>query len=190
MISSLVVSFVLSPLLIAIAIMIKIDSRGPIIFKHKRVGYKGKTFYLYKFRSMVDNAEELIKSFTPEQQKEWKKNYKLEHDPRITKVGSFLRKTSLDELPQLFNIIGGSLSVVGPRPVIGEELDKYGANKLKFLSVKPGLTGYWACHGRSNTTYDERMKMELYYVDHASISLDLKIIFKSIFSVLKKEGAK
>ena len=188
--SSLILFIILLPLFFAISIAIKIDSKGPILFKHKRIGYKGKTIYLYKFRSMVNNAEDLIKSFTPEQAKEWKENYKLEKDPRITKVGAFLRKTSLDELPQLLNIIGGSLSVVGPRPVIKDELEKYGDDKEKFLSVKPGLTGYWACHGRSNTTYEERMEMELYYIDNASFRLDLKIIFGTIFSVLKRDGAR
>lgn len=189
-VSALFLLIVISPIFVLIAIAIKIDSKGPILFKHKRIGYKGKPIYLYKFRSMVANAEDLIKTFTPEQQAEWQQNYKLDHDPRITKVGSFLRKTSLDELPQLLNIIGGSLSVVGPRPVIGDELEKYGDNKEKFLSVKPGLTGYWASNGRSNTTYDERMKMELYYVDNRSFSMDIKIIFKTFINVLKRDGAK
>lgn len=190
MISSLLLFIVISPLLLIVAISIKIDSKGPVLFKHKRIGYHGKEIYLYKFRSMVVNAEDLIKSFTPDQQREWKENYKLENDPRVTRVGKFIRKTSIDELPQLLNIIGGSLSVVGPRPVIGEELDKYGNNKEKLLSVKPGLTGYWASHGRSNTSYDERMSMELYYVDNASISLDIRILFKTVISVFKKEGAR
>lgn len=189
-ISSLLLFIVISPLLLIVAISIKIDSRGPVLFKHKRIGYHGKEIYLYKFRSMVVNAEDLIKSFTPEQQREWKENYKLENDPRVTRVGKFIRKTSIDELPQLLNIMGGSLSVVGPRPVIGEELDKYGNNKDKLLSVKPGLTGYWASHGRSNTSYDKRMAMELYYVDNASIALDIRILFKTVISVFKKEGAR
>lgn len=190
MISSLLLFIVISPLLLIVAISIKIDSKGPVLFKHKRIGYHGKEIYLYKFRSMVVNAEDLIKSFTPDQQREWKENYKLENDPRVTRVGKFIRKTSIDELPQLLNIIGGSLSVVGPRPVIGEELDKYGNNKEKLLSVKPGLTGYWASHGRSNTSYDERMSMELYYVDNASIALDIRILFKTVISVFRKEGAR
>ena len=180
----------LSPLFAIIAIAIKIDSKGPVFFAHKRIGKNGKIIKLYKFRSMVINAEELIKSFTPEQMKEYKENYKLTNDPRITKVGKFLRKTSLDELPQLINIINGDLSIIGPRPVIADELEKYGTNKDKFLSVTPGLTGYWAANGRSNTTYEQRMEMELYYIDNLSLKMDIKVFFKTILSVLKKEGAR
>ena len=179
----------LSPLFAIIAIAIKIDSKGPVFFAHKRIGKNGKIIKLYKFRSMVINAEELIKSFTPEQMREYKENYKLTNDPRITKVGKFLRKTSLDELPQLINIINGDLSIIGPRPVVADELEKYGVNKDKFLSVTPGLTGYWAANGRSNTTYEQRMEMELYYIDNISPKLDVKIFFKTIESVIKKEGA-
>ena len=180
----------LSPLFVIIAIAIKIDSKGPVFFAHKRIGKNGKIIKLYKFRSMVINAEELIKSFTPEQMREYKENYKLTNDPRITKVGKFLRKTSLDELPQLINIINGDLSIIGPRPVVADELEKYGVNKDKFLSVTPGLTGYWAPNGRSNTTYEQRMKMELYYIDNLSLKMDIKVFFKTILSVVKKEGAR
>lgn len=179
----------LSPLFAIIAIAIKIDSKGPVFFAHKRIGKNGKIIKLYKFRSMVINAEELIKSFTPEQMREYKENYKLTNDPRITKVGKFLRKTSLDELPQLINIINGDLSIIGPRPVVADELEKYGVNKDKFLSVTPGLTGYWVANGRSNTTYEQRMEMELYYIDNLSLKMDIKVFFKTILSVLKKEGA-
>lgn len=179
----------LSPLFAIIAIAIKIDSKGPVFFAHKRIGKNGKIIKLYKFRSMVINAEELIKSFTPEQMREYKENYKLTNDPRITKVGKFLRKTSLDELPQLINIINGDLSIIGPRPVVADELEKYGVNKDKFLSVTPGLTGYWAANGRSNTTYEQRMEMELYYIDNLSLKMDIKVFFKTILSVVKKEGA-
>mgnify|MGYP002549229119 FL=1 len=180
----------LSPLFAIIAIAIKIDSKGPVFFAHKRIGKNGKIIKLYKFRSMVINAEELIKSFTPEQMREYKENYKLTNDLRITKVGKFLRKTSLDELPQLINIINGDLSIIGPRPVVADELEKYGVNKDKFLSVTPGLTGYWAANGRSNTTYEQRMEMELYYIDNLSLKMDIKVFFKTILSVLKKEGAR
>jgi bacterial sugar transferase family protein len=179
----------LSPVFAIIAIAIKIDSKGPVFFTHKRIGKNGNIIKLYKFRSMVINAEELIKSFTPEQMREYKENYKLTNDPRITKVGKFLRKTSLDELPQLINIINGDLSIIGPRPVVADELEKYGVNKDKFLSVTPGLTGYWAANGRSNTTYEQRMEMELYYIDNLSLKMDIKVFFKTILSVLKKEGA-
>lgn len=179
----------LSPVFLILAICIKIDSKGPVIFAHKRIGKKGKEFNMYKFRSMYENAEEMIENFNEEQKREWQENFKLENDPRITKVGKFLRKTSLDELPQIVNIIKGDLSIIGPRPVIGEELEKYGKNKEKFLSITPGLTGYWQANGRSNTTYEERMQMELYYIDNQSLRLDIKVFFKTIVSVIKKEGA-
>ena len=180
---------ILLPVFLIIAIAIKIESKGPVFFKHTRIGKNGKIIKIYKFRSMVQNAEDLIKIFTPEQMKEYKENYKLINDPRITKVGKFLRKTSLDELPQIINILKGELSIIGPRPVVQEELEKYGDNAAKFLSVTPGLTGYWAANGRSDTTYEQRMEMELFYVDNLSIKLDLKIFFKTILSVLKREGA-
>lgn len=180
---------VLSPIFLIIAIAIKIESKGPVFFKHARIGKNGKIIKLYKFRSMVINAEELIKSFTPEQMKEYKENYKLTNDPRITKIGKFLRKTSLDELPQLLNIIKGDLSIIGPRPVVTDELEKYGTNTEKFLSVTPGLTGYWAANGRSCTTYEQRMQMELYYIDNLSLKMDVKVFFKTIEAVIKREGA-
>ena len=180
---------VLSPIFLIIALAIKLESKGPVFFKHTRIGKDGKIIKLYKFRSMVTNAEELIKAFTPEQMKEYKENYKLTNDPRITKVGKFLRKTSLDELPQLLNIIKGDLTIIGPSPVIAEELKKYGTNTEKFLSVTPGLTGYWAANGRSCTTYEQRMQMELYYIDNLSLKMDVKVFFKTIEAVIKREGA-
>lgn len=180
---------ILSPFFLLIGIIIKLDSKGPIFFTHNRIGKNGKPFKMYKFRTMYQNAQEMINDFTEEQMKEWKENYKLKNDPRITKIGNILRKTSLDELPQIWNIIKGDLSIIGPRPVIDEELEKYGSNKEKFLSITPGLTGYWQANGRSDTTYEERMEMELYYVDHISWKLDVKIFFKTIVSVIKKEGA-
>ena len=186
---SLMGLIVLSPVFLLIAILIKKESDGPVFFKHKRIGKNGKEIYIYKFRSMVPNAEELIKKFTPEQMKEFKENFKLENDPRITKIGKFLRKTSLDELPQLINILKGDLSIIGPRPVVKEEVEKYKNNKRKFLSITPGLTGYWAANGRSDTTYEQRMIMELYYIDNISFKLDLKVFFKTIISVVKREGA-
>ena len=180
---------VLSPLFLILAILIKLDSKGPVFFLHTRIGKNGKNIKIYKFRTMVTNAEKLIKEFTPEQMKEYKENYKLTNDPRITKIGKFLRKTSLDELPQLINIIKGDLSIIGPRPVVKDELEKYGENMAKFLSVTPGLTGNWAANGRNNTTYEERMKLELEYVDNISFKTDVKIFFQTIFAVIKKEGA-
>lgn len=179
----------LSPVFLLLAIIIKIDSEGSVFFAHTRIGKNGKKFKMYKFRTMYENAQEMIKDFTPEQKKEWEENFKLKNDPRITKIGKVLRKTSLDELPQIINIIKGDLSIIGPRPVIDVELEKYGENKEKFLSITPGLTGYWQANGRSATTYEDRMKMELYYIDHMSAELDLKIFLKTFIKVFKREGA-
>ena len=180
---------ILSPIFVIIAVAIKVESKGPVFFKHTRVGKNGEIIKIYKFRTMVDKAEDLIKKFTPEQMKEYKENYKLKNDPRITKIGKILRRASLDELPQLINIIKGELAIIGPRPVVQEELEKYGVNAEKFLSVTPGLTGNWAANGRSCTSYEHRMKMELFYVDNISLKLDVEIFFKTIETVIKREGA-
>ena len=181
---------VLSPFFLIISLLIKVTSKGPVFFVHERVGLNGKKFKLIKFRTMVNNAEEMIASFSPEQKKEWEENYKLKDDPRITKIGKFLRRTSLDELPQLINILKGDMSIVGPRPVVDEELNWYGDKKDKLLSVKPGLTGWWAVNGRSNVPYPERCELELYYVDHISFALDVKIILKTLGAIIKKDGAR
>lgn len=186
---SLIGLIVLSPVFIILSILVKTTSEGPVFFAHKRVGKGGKTIKIYKFRSMVTNAEELIKQFTPEQKAEYEKNFKLENDPRITKVGNFMRKTSLDELPQLINILKGDISIVGPRPVMDVETKIYGNYRNMLLSVKPGLTGFWAANGRSHTTYTRRRAMEIYYVKNRSVLLDSKIIFKTFISVFKREGA-
>ncbi len=180
---------VLSPIFIIIAILVKIDSKGPIIFGHTRKGKDRKDFTIYKFRTMYENASEIFNNFTEEQKKEYYNNYKLDNDPRITKIGDFLRRTSLDELPQLINILKGDLSIVGPRPIVEGEIEKYSVYADKFFSVMPGLTGYWQANGRSDTTYEERVAMDMYYIDNRSFSLDLKIILKTIASVIKKEGA-
>ena len=186
---SLVALIILSPVFLIMAILVKTASEGPVFFAHKRVGKNGKEIKIYKFRSTVTNAEELIKQFTPEQKAEYEKNFKLENDPRITKVGKFMRKTSLDELPQLLNILKGDISIVGPRPVTEVETEIYGNYRDMLLSVKPGLTGFWAANGRSDTTYTRRRAMEIYYVKNRSLWLDIKIIFKTFVSVFKGEGA-
>lgn len=189
---SLLSIILLAPIFLIISIMIKLDSKGKVIYKHKRIGKNGKYIYLYKFRTMYTNSKEILEELlkNPEIKKEWEENFKLENDPRITKVGKFLRRTSLDELPQLLNIITGDMSIVGPRPVVDDEISKYGIYKAKFLSVTPGLTGWWACNGRSCTSYDERIKLELYYVEHRSIALDIKTLFKTVKAVVKGHGAK
>lgn len=186
---SILALVVLSPVFLLISVMIKLDSKGKVIFKHKRIGKNGKEIYIYKFRTMVENAEDMIQNFTEEQKKEFQENYKLADDPRITKVGKLLRKTSLDELPQLINILQGDLSIIGPRPIVREELKKYGERQEEFLSITPGLTGYWAANGRSCVDYAQRMEMEMYYVRNVSFKLDVKIFFQTVKSVATRRGA-
>ena len=180
----------ISPFVVIIAILIKIDSKGPVFFKHHRIGKNGKPFSMYKFRTMKDGAEAMINDFTPEQLEEWNENFKLKDDPRITRIGKFLRKTSLDELPQLINILRGDMSIVGPRPIIEVELEEYGNDKDEFLSIRPGLTGWWASNGRSEISYPERCSYELYYVRNESFWLDVKVMFLSVFSVFLHKGAR
>ena len=184
----------LIPTTIAVCLARKIskEDKGPLFYEQLRYGKNGKVFRLYKYRSMCIGADEKLKEYlanNEEARKEFKKTHKLQNDPRITQIGNFLRKTSLDELPQVINILKGEMSFVGTRPVVEKEVEDYGKNKDKFLSVKPGLTGYWQVNGRSSTTYEERMKMELYYVDNCSLWLDIKIFFKTFIAVFKKEGA-
>ena len=183
----LVVAFV--PMVI-IVLLIRLETPGRAIYVHNRIGKNGKPLPLLKFRSMYINANEMMAAFTPEQKEEWEKNFKLENDPRITKVGNFLRKSSLDELPQLVNVLKGELSLVGPRPIVTEELEKYGENKEKFLSVKPGLTGYWQAYARSDCSYEQRIEMELLYAEKANFRWDIKIMFATVGSVLQGRGAK
>lgn len=189
---ALVGTIVLSPVLLIIAIAIVAEDKGPVFYKATRVGRYGKSIKVYKFRSMKTGADRLEDMLTPEELEEYKKNFKLARDPRITKVGAFLRKTSLDELPQLLNIIGGSLSLVGPRPVLQEETELYGEDRDLLLSVKPGLTGLWQASGRSNITYEDgaRQAMELRYVRERGFLLDIKIMFWTVGAVLRMDGAR
>ena len=187
--ASLIGIILLSPVFLIISIMIKFDSKGPIVFGHIRKGLHGKDIRVYKFRTMYENSKEIFDNFTEEQKKEFYINFKLDNDPRITKLGHFLRKTSLDELPQLFNILKGDMSIVGSRPIVEREIERYGKYSKKLFSVMPGLTGYWQANGRSDTTYEERVAMDMYYIDNRSTVLDIKIIFKTFISVIKKEGA-
>lgn len=177
------------PLLLIVALLIKITSKGNIIYRHRRIGKNGKIINVLKFRTMVNNIS-LEDVLTKEQLEEYRKNFKISNDPRITKIGKILRKTSIDELPQLINIIKGDMSIVGPRPITVEEIKLYKENKELLLSVRPGLTGYWATHGRSNIDYEERIKMELYYVKNMSVWMDVKIIFLTAFQILFGIGAK
>lgn len=189
---SLAAVVLLSPVLLVISLAIRLEDRGPILYRAQRVGRGGKPITVYKFRSMRMHADRLEDMLTPEELEEYKKNYKLEHDPRVTKVGAFLRKTSLDELPQLFNILAGTLSLVGPRPVLQEETELYGDKRALLLSCKPGLTGLWQVRGRSNVTYEDgrRQALELSYVSHRSLWLDIKILFWTVGAVVRMDGAK
>ena len=189
---SLAAVIVLSPVLLAIALAIRIEDGGPVLYKAQRVGRYGKPVTVYKFRSMRLHADRLEDMLTPEELAEYHKNYKLTSDPRVTKVGALLRKTSLDELPQLFNILMGQLSFVGPRPVLQEETELYGDKRSLLLSCKPGLTGLWQSRGRSNVTYENgrRQEMELRYVRERSLWLDFKILLWTVKAVVRMDGAR
>lgn len=187
---SILALIILSPLFLILAILVKATSKGPIIFKHRRVGKNGVDFDVLKFRTMEADSRPIEDILTPEQFEEFLVDLKLPEDPRVTKFGKFLRKTSLDELPQLINILKGDMSLIGPRPILRKyELERFGKYQDLLLSVRPGLTGYWGCSGRNDTTYSERMKMELYYVTKRGVLLDIKIFFKTIFAVLLRKGA-
>lgn len=184
--------------LIPLTILVKIISvcsgdHKSIFYTQKRIGKNGREFKLYKFRSMVPNADEILEQtlkMDKVRAEEWKKYQKFEHDPRITKIGNILRKTSLDEVPQFINILKGDMSMIGPRPLVPGELDSHDGNHEIYESVRPGITGWWACNGRSATTYAERLELEYYYVKNKSLWLDIKCVFKTISAVICKKGAK
>ena len=183
---------ILIPLMLILAILTKCTSKGPVFYGHKRVGKNGKEIKCWKFRSMCINSQEILEHILatdPVRRLEWEKDRKFIDDPRVTKFGKFLRKTSLDELPQLFNILWGDMSLVGPRPVTEPELVKYGKYKDYVLSVVPGLTGMWQVSGRSDTGYEERISFDTYYIQNWSIWLDIWILIKTVWVVLKGKGA-
>lgn len=164
--------------------------KASIFYRHERIGQNGKTIRIWKFRSMVPNADERLKELLKQERyrEEWEQNQKLDDDPRITKVGKFIRKTSIDELPQLLNVLAGDMSLVGPRPLVKGELEAHGGLKL-YERVKPGITGWWGCNGRSNIDYRERLELEYYYVKNCSLYLDILCILRTVLAVLKKDGA-
>lgn len=189
---TLVGTVAISPILIFIAIWIYKDSPGPVIFKHTRIGKNGKKFPCYKFRSMCIDAKEKLAELLendPVAKAEWERDFKLKNDPRITKSGAFLRRTSLDELPQIFNVLKGEMSLVGPRPVIEEELERYGEYVNDYLMVKPGITGMWQINGRNDTSYAERVCMDSWYVRNWSIWIDNLILWRTLKSVIRCKGA-
>lgn len=180
------------PLLIGLALWIKIESPGPIFFRHKRLGLNGKHFNVLKFRTMIINAEEVLQGYlknNPELQKEWDEDHKLRNDPRVTKVGEFLRRTSLDELPQIFNVIMGEMSLVGPRPIVDAEIPKYAEAYANYIRVRPGMTGLWQVSGRNDTSYTYRIRMDCYYISNWSIWMDIWILARTPMIVLKGSGA-
>lgn len=185
-------SVVLSPLLLLLVIIVAVENHGHVIFVHPRVGQDGRMFPCYKFQTMVPDAEEKLAAYLaahPAAREEWQENFKLAHDPRVTKFGAFLRRTSLDELPQIVNVLKGEMSLVGPRPIVKEEVPRYGENIREYYMVPPGITGMWQASGRSDTTYEERVAMDTWYVRNWSVWVDLMYLFKTFKAVLTSKGA-
>ena len=185
-------SILLLPFLLVIAFLIIISSPGPVLYRHKRLGKNGSYFYAYKFRSMVLDAQERLEKLLnsdSEAKKEWDKNHKLVKDPRITGIGRFLRRTSIDEIPQFINILKGEMSLVGPRPIVDDEVEKYGEDFKRVFSVLPGLTGLWQVSGRSDTDYDTRVAYDNYYLQSWSPWLDLWVVFMTFGAVVRGRGA-
>ncbi|MGH6762246.1 MAG: sugar transferase [Phyllobacterium sp.] len=181
-----------APIMLIVASLIRMTTGGPAIFSHRRIGFNGQAFECYKFRTMVPDAEQaLMRHLTgnPEAAREWQENRKLKRDPRITLLGQILRKSSLDELPQLFNILRGEMSCVGPRPVVADEVERYGVHASDYLRTRPGLTGLWQVTGRSSSEYSRRVELDAHYVRNWSVGFDLIILFRTVFAVLKFDDA-
>jgi len=192
LVASILGGIVLLPLFFYLAVAVKMSSRGPIVYAHERIGMNGRRFMAWKFRTMFQNADSVLEHYLdehPELQDEWQRDHKLKFDPRVTRIGRFLRKTSLDELPQLWNVIMGDMSLVGPRPIVDAEIVKYGPYYGLYTMVKPGITGLWQVSGRNNTTYDERVQFDAYYVRNWSPWMDLYLLLRTIRIVLFAKGA-
>ena len=180
------------PLCAMICIGIYVVSPGSVVFAHQRVGKGGEKFMCYKFRTMLPKSEELLVDYlkkNPLAKAEWEANYKLKCDPRVTVIGRYLRRTSLDELPQLWNVLKGDMSLVGPRPIVEEEIARYGKYIKEYYLVSPGITGIWQVSGRSDTTYDKRVAMDTWYARHWSVRLDFLLLLKTIKFVIMGKGA-
>lgn len=178
----------LSPLFILISVLIRLDTPGPVLYKHRVMGLNGRQFLAYKFRTMFENGDDILKA-QPDLHKKFQENYKLKDDPRVTRFGRFLRQISLDELPQLINILRGQMSLVGPRFITPQEMDKFGKWGMNLLTVKPGMTGLWQVSGRSDTSYDQRIRLDMYYIRNWSLWLDIYIMLITLPAVLKRKGA-
>ena len=190
-VGALLLAIMLSPLLLLVGIALARDS-GPIIYSHSRTGRHGRTFGCLKFRTMVPNAEQVLRDLLqadPDLQLEWHRDHKLRNDPRVTSIGRFLRRTSLDELPQLWNVLKGDMSLVGPRPVVREEWQRYGRHLDTYLAAKPGVTGLWQVMGRSDSCYRRRVALDSYYVRKRSLLLDIFILLRTVKVVLYGRGA-
>lgn len=177
----------LAPMFVVIGLLVVLEDGRPIIYRRRVVGIGGE-FDAFKFRTMRRDADSILAS-NPALRAEFERNFKLKNDPRVTRIGAFLRKISLDELPQLFNVLRGQMSLVGPRMITAPELDKYGSHRHLLLSVKPGLTGYWQVRGRQNVSYAERVTMDIYYIENWNLGMDFKILAWTPLKVLKREGA-
>lgn len=189
---SILALIILSPVFLCVLCVDRFgENKGAVFYKQVRVGLHGKRFKIIKFRSMIVNAESKLRLMPDLYERYKENNYKLPdgEDPRVTGFGRFLRKTSIDEIPQFINILKGEMSLIGPRPVVSEKLAEYGKRKSELLSVKPGAMGYWQASGRSNIGYPERCDVELYYVEHQSLVFDIQIFFKNIISIFKSDGA-
>ena len=188
---SIIAIVLLSSIFLFVSLLIIFNSGFPVFFKQKRIGKRGRIFKVYKFRTMKKNAEKILKSDAKLYKKYVDNDYKLhpKDDPRILKFGNFLRNSSIDEIPQFINVIKGDMSIVGPRPIVPEEIERYGEHSQEFLSVKPGITGLWQVCGRSNISYPDRKYLDLIYIQKKNFFLDLKIIFRTIIVVIKKVGA-
>ncbi|WP_259950702.1 sugar transferase [Sulfitobacter sp. W002] len=181
---------VLLPVILVLCVLVAMDGGLPI-FGHKRIGKDGREFRCWKIRTMVVDAQERLKKHladNPEAAAEWRQNFKLENDPRITRIGRFLRKSSLDELPQLFNVFRGEMSFVGPRPVVRDELLRYGLHQQVYMSMRPGVTGLWQVSGRNDVAYDQRVSMDVQYAREVSLTEDVRIVAKTVSSVLSLTG--
>ena len=187
-ICSLMAVIILLPIFFIVFLAIKIESKGPVIFSQERVGINNKSFKMYKFRSMVQNAEELKEKLVKQNEMSGPM-FKMKEDPRVTKVGKFIRKTSIDEIPQLINVLKGDMSLVGPRPSLPKEVEKFESWMLDRLNVKPGLTCYWQVSGRNNIDFEDWMKLDLQYVEDRNFLLDLKLIFKTFFVLFGDKNA-
>lgn len=192
-VSALVLLVLSAPLLLLIAGLVWLEDRGPVVFAHYRIGRNGRPFRCYKFRTMVRNADVVLRELLAtdaQRRAEWERDQKFEHDPRVTRIGNFLRRTSLDELPQLYNIWRGEMAFVGPRPIVVQELNRYGVWMRHYLSVPPGLTGLWQVSGRNDVSYEQRVALDRDYVEQRSWLLDALIVARTFKVIALRHGAR